>query len=306
LKSFRHFTSTQMYARIHATSCISNKVQYLPGETRTYPTWHSGQRNSEVFFTALTVELETEIKTGIQRYWHERSATYDRYPACHSDEAEKLAYQRVLKMRLNGNSLNILDVGTGTGFMALILAKLGYRVTGLDFAEGMIARAQKVADQEGQRVAFQVGDAGHLPFPDASFDVVICRYLLWTLPDPQQVLQEWVRVIKPGGKIIAIEGKWKTRSLKSWAKRLSRQMGILIYEKTNPRKLGYDTVIQSKLPFNNGLSAKEATCLFLAQGLGNISVEVLHEIRDVQVRNMSFFYRAALPPPTFLISGERL
>ena len=246
-----------------------------------------------------------EIKANISAYWHKRSNTYDKFPISRAEEEEKTAYCSVLKKFFNGNRLKVLDVGTGTGFVALMLAEMGHDTIGLDLTEGMLERARQKARGNGHRVSFQLGDAENLPFDDASFDAIVCRYLLWTLPDPWRALGEWYRVIKPGGSILCIEGQWQDSSLKGRLKRLIRQLGILLYEKTNPRKLGYDKKTANRLPFRSGLTPEEAIGLFRAKGLTNISTERLTDVRDIQARNMPLLYRVAMPPSTFLIKGER-
>ena len=159
-------------------------------------------------------EFERDIKGDVSTYWTKRSNTYDVFPVPNSEEDERAAYCSVLKRFYNGNRLEILDVGTGTGFMALMLAEMGHKTTGLDITEAMLDKARQKANGNNQRISFQVGDAENLPFDDASFDAIVSRYLIWTLPDPLRALREWLRVIRPGGTIICIEGQWKDDSLK--------------------------------------------------------------------------------------------
>lgn len=103
-----------------------------------------------------------------------------------------------------------LDIGCGTGSLSTILAGLGCKVTGIDFSPEMIARAEAKAKAAQQSINFQVMDASFPQLPTQQFDVVICRHLLWALPEPDQVLQRWVRLIKPGGRILLVEGFWHT------------------------------------------------------------------------------------------------
>jgi ubiquinone/menaquinone biosynthesis C-methylase UbiE len=103
---------------------------------------------------------------------------------------------------------DLLDIGTGTGFVALIATALGHRVTGIDLAADMLTAAQRIASSRGLAAEFVTGDAVAPPFPDASFDVVISRHMLWTLREPGRALQNWRRLLRPGGRAVVIDGFW--------------------------------------------------------------------------------------------------
>jgi len=88
----------------------------------------------------------------------------------------------------------VLDVGTGTGRAALLLARNGARVTGVDASDAMLAEARRRAAVDGIQVAFQKGDAHALEFPDRSFDVVISLRVLMHTPDWRGCVAELCRV----------------------------------------------------------------------------------------------------------------
>jgi SAM-dependent methyltransferase len=96
---------------------------------------------------------------------------------------------------------HLLDVACGSGQLALIAAREGVRVTGVDIAENLIARAQARSMAEGIPARFRVADAESLPFPDASFDVVASLIGAMFAPRPHLVAQELTRVCVPGGTI---------------------------------------------------------------------------------------------------------
>jgi phosphatidylethanolamine/phosphatidyl-N-methylethanolamine N-methyltransferase len=98
----------------------------------------------------------------------------------------------------------ILEVGVGTG-ISLPLYSRG-RVVGLDISEPMLRRAQaKVRGQGLDHVdGLAVMDAAHLGFPDGSFDVVVGQYLITAVPDPEATLDEFARVLRPGGEIVLV------------------------------------------------------------------------------------------------------
>jgi SAM-dependent methyltransferase len=101
----------------------------------------------------------------------------------------------------------ILDLGCGQGNTTRCLANsLDPSVCiGLDADAALVAYAQ-TRDDNPPSVRFQQGDATHLPFPDASFDVGFCRYLLIHMSDPMRVVREMMRVVRPGGFAVAYEG----------------------------------------------------------------------------------------------------
>ena len=95
----------------------------------------------------------------------------------------------------------LLDVGCGSGQLALLAARDGIRVTGVDIAENLIERANARADAEGIPAVFQVADAEALPFPEGSFDVVASLIGAMFAPQPDRVAAELLRVCVPGGTI---------------------------------------------------------------------------------------------------------
>lgn len=95
---------------------------------------------------------------------------------------------------------DVLDVACGTGDMVLELKKHGCTVTGIDLSEEMISIAKTKAS-----ATYIVGDAEHLPFPDATFDAVTCAFGVRNFVHLEQGLGEMLRVLKPGGKMVILE-----------------------------------------------------------------------------------------------------
>lgn len=95
----------------------------------------------------------------------------------------------------------VLDVACGSGNAALVAARRYCEVAGIDIAPNLIERARLRAEAEGSRVDFRVGDAQDLPFPDASFDVVISIFGVMFAPNQKKAAREMLRVCRPGGRI---------------------------------------------------------------------------------------------------------
>lgn len=107
---------------------------------------------------------------------------------------------------LLGKDKTLVDVACGSGGPTLRIAKqTACRVLGLDIHEQAIAAARALVEQGklGERATFQQADATKpLPFPDESFDALICVDAINHLPDRAQVLREWARVLRPGGRLV--------------------------------------------------------------------------------------------------------
>ena len=146
-----------------------------------------------------------------RQIWDEAAAAFDDQPD-HGlrDPHVRAAWTGLLAAWLPPGKSSVLDVGCGTGSLSVVMAKLGHPVTGIDLSPAMIALAVEKAHAAGQQIDFRVMDASAPRFPTRSFDGLVCRHLLWALPDPPQVLQRWAQLLKPEGRLILIEGYWST------------------------------------------------------------------------------------------------
>lgn len=144
------------------------------------------------------------------REWDEAAASFDDEPD-HGlrDPTLRAEWTALLLGVLPEASATVLDLGCGTGTLSVLLAEHGYDVTGLDSSLGMLDQARAKADSAGVDVNFVHGDAA-TPDRASRYDVLICRHVLWALPDPEQVLRQWRGLLAPAGRLVLIEGLWST------------------------------------------------------------------------------------------------
>lgn len=146
--------------------------------------------------------METQIEQRVKNYWTARSHDFGtvRKNELESDMGKR--WLEEIERHLPQGKLDILDVGTGTGFFAILLARLGHRVTGIDLTPAMIAESRALAGSMGLDIDFRQMNAQELSFEEERFDVVISRNLTWTLPEPQKAYSQWYRVLKKGGVLL--------------------------------------------------------------------------------------------------------
>lgn len=151
-----------------------------------------------------------DILDRINDYWSERS---DEFSKCRLKDLQGLQrkiWKEIIRERIpSGRGLHALDVGTGGGFYAIILADLGFKVTAIDYSDKMINNAMENSKKLGyENIKFIKMDAQDLEFKDESFDFIISRNVTWTLPDPEKAYREWCRVLKSKGKIMNFDANY--------------------------------------------------------------------------------------------------
>ena len=142
--------------------------------------------------------------------WDAQAARFDDEPdhGLH-DPLVREAWRSLLRSVLPPSPARAADLGCGTGSLSLLLAEDGYAVDGVDLSPEMVRRAAlKAGTFPG--TSFVVGDAADPPLEEAVYDVVLCRHVLWTLPDPAAALARWVQLLTPGGRLVLVEGSWST------------------------------------------------------------------------------------------------
>ena len=145
----------------------------------------------------------------VARYWNDYADAYDDEPD-HGlgDPATREAWRLLLVRWLPAQASDVADLACGTGSMTALVAGLGHRVVGVDLAGNMLERARTKTVPFAEQVTLKLGDVSDPPIEPASVDVVLARHILWTLPDPQAALASWRLLLRPGGRLLLVEGRW--------------------------------------------------------------------------------------------------
>ena len=239
-----------------------------------------------------------DLRDEIKAYWSQRAATFDLSPGHEIfSEEERAAWHRLILRHLGeGAGRSALDLASGTGVVSHLLDDLGFRVAGIDWAEPMLERARQKAKSRGRDISFRIGDAENTMEPDDHYDVVVNRHLVWTLVDPAAAFREWLRVLKPGGRLLVVDGDFvnSTRlerffsSLNAWGQRV----GLLGPEApSQPREmLETHRSILARVHFSQGTRAEAVVELLRAAGFADITVDTdLGEIHRMQAKNWNLF-----------------
>ncbi|MFG3048364.1 class I SAM-dependent methyltransferase [Streptomyces sp. NPDC048202] len=151
----------------------------------------------------------SEWTAGTDVDWDAQAPVFDDEPdhGLRAPETRAAWAERLLGW-LPGQPSDVLDLGCGTGSLALLAAEQGHRVTGVDASPAMIERAR--AKLAGRDVRVLRGDAAVPPVVEQGYDVILVRHVLWTLPDPAEVLRHWRTLLRPGGRFVLVEGVWGT------------------------------------------------------------------------------------------------
>lgn len=237
------------------------------------------------------------LKDEIRDYWSSRAATFDLSPGHEIfGEDERQAWHRLIERHLGpGDGRRALDLASGTGVISRLLCETGFIVTGLDFAEPMLERARAKHRALGSNASFVIGDAEDTRLPDDSFDAIVTRHLVWTLPDPRAAFADWLRVLKPGGSVLIVDADMAARSMRQ---RLMRRAAALLRARsTAPATTpGVDRELHQRIVervhFSGGAQAEAVAGLLREAGFENVTIDRDHgAIRRAQARHMPLHQR---------------
>ncbi len=160
----------------------------------------------------------------LRRYWNRHAPSYDRQMRF----LERRLFSASRGWICSQASGDVLEVAIGTG-LNLRLYPADARLTGIEWSPAMLDVARRRARDLNRAIDLREGDAQALPFPDASFDTVVCTLSLCAIPDDRTAVAEMIRVLRPGGLLLLLDhvaaGPWPVRAVQRLLELVTLRVG---------------------------------------------------------------------------------
>lgn len=233
------------------------------------------------------------LRDQIKEYWSLRAETFDLEPGHEIfSMREKDVWHQLIQTHLGGGAGRVaLDLACGTGVISHLLYDCKFDVTGIDWSDAMLAQAREKSKRRQSNIQFRIGDAENTREPIESYDVIMTRHLVWTLVDPLAALNHWHAILKPGGKVLIIDGDFVRLT---WIDKIGRFLET-IGNRINPMAVDgalselteiHKTILK-QIYFKNGARSEDVVSLLDQAGFQNITVQTdLSEIHKAQGKNL--------------------
>ncbi|RCS21882.1 class I SAM-dependent methyltransferase [Phyllobacterium salinisoli] len=238
------------------------------------------------------------LRDEIKAYWSQRAATFDLSPghAIFSEEERSAWYRLITRHLGDGKGRTALDLASGTGVISMLMDDIGFDVTGMDWAEPMLERARAKAKAENRKIAFRLGDAENTMEPDNHYDVITNRHLVWTLVNPEAAFAEWLRVLKPGGSVLIVDGDFvNVTFFEKLIQKLASLSQRLGFAHPQPGQFSQQMAevhrsILSRVHFSGGARAEAVADLLRKAGFQNVTIDKdMRQIHRAQARHMGLW-----------------
>ena len=250
--------------------------------------------------------MSSSLQATITRHWDDRARSYlHNHQKVFGNPATAQTWKQLLSDWIGpAQNLKVLDAGCGPGTLTRPLAELGHQVTAVDVSAQMLQRArQNLAGQE-KRVEFIRSDASELDLEPDSYDLVVSRYVVWTLPEPAKAIDQWYRLLKPGGRLGIIDGNWyygyyRSRTIRAWSN-LTQMLYRLSNRGDPSQKLA--TAYAPQVPATHVL--RPDWDLGLLAGRGFVDLKVTRGVGPL-VKGISLQRFSTLFSRPFLVEGRK-
>jgi ubiquinone/menaquinone biosynthesis C-methylase UbiE len=231
------------------------------------------------------------LRDEIRDYWSLRALTFDQQVGHEIfSEAERRAWHDLFRRHLGaGEGRRALDLASGTGVISHLLHDLGFDVTGLDWSEAMLDQARAKAARRGAAIRFVMGDVERTLEKPGSYDVLVTRHLVWTLVDPKAAFREWHSLLKPGGRLLVVDGDFVSDT---FIKRMIRMVERIVpglagaSHAPNALRETHERILK-RVYFSKGARAQEVAALLQEAGFAQITIDRnLKPIHREQAKNL--------------------
>lgn len=234
------------------------------------------------------------LRDQIRDYWSVRAETYD-LGRGHgiAQVGEREIWRDLIREKLgSGQGRKALDLATGTGEIAQLMNEAGFSVTGMDFTEPMLDRAKAKASLKNLPIRYILRDVEQTHEDADSYDVLVCRNLVWTLVDPAASFAEWFRVLRPGGLLMIVDADHISTT---WADWLHKIWGRWFGAKPDGHSLltaeqwsNHFNIVR-QLPFRTGAKAASVSGLLESAGFHEVSTDTsLRQLRAIQAHGQGW------------------
>ncbi len=158
----------------------------------------------------LSMKNTAKLLHAVTSYWDNRATSYSEANQEELATQQKSALWQTLLLAHapEKKTLKVLDIGTGPGFFAIIMAQAGHNVTAVDATKGMLDQARHNASHYDVDIEFVESDVHHLAFEDGTFDLIVTRNVTWNLKEPESAYREWFRVLKKDCCLVNFDANW--------------------------------------------------------------------------------------------------
>ena len=215
---------------------------------------------------------------GIGKYWDKRAEGYSlAINEEFENEVRDIWIAKFEKYRPVEGKMKCLEIGCGPGFISTLLAINGNDVTSIDYSDEMLGRAKENSEKNGVSLNLMKMDAQNLDFEDNTFDLVVNRNVTWNLEEPEKAYREWLRVLKPGGRILINDGNHYYRYYNERYAKFREIKKKEVGDQPHKFMLGVDPQYIDDLARELPLSKVERPVwdveFFLNEGVKNISID---------------------------------
>lgn len=217
-------------------------------------------------------------------YWDQRAKGYNELTRIKIDEGWDETLQIIGHFINLDRPMRIIDMGTGPGLYAVMLAMRGHDVTAIDCSERMLERAMANAESMGVKVDFVNADVEDPPLENGKYDMILAHNVVWGLEHPKKAYMRWKELLKPSGSLAIVDGNYYLDLYDNDYKKRMRYMELArkgpedgLHAKTNVDKVDFNIIkeIAYDLPLSRERRPAWDVAALMGAGMTDIHIKSL-------------------------------